>query len=105
MGQAYRFKPSKLLWQYTELILHSYISTICPCNKCCCLIWSDAYVIYLEVRNNAKSKGICNAIDPELSSRLQLRSYHRNVDSYAFFINVSKVCFFLMELQDYFDFW
>ena len=68
----------------SEVALHLYKSTICPCMEYCCHVWAGAPSCNLELLDKLQ-KQICRTTGPSLAPSLEPLTHHRNVASLNLF--------------------
>ena len=67
-----------------EVALYLYKSTIRPCMKYCCHVWTGAPSCCLELLGKLQ-KRICRIVGPLLAASLEPLGYHRNMASLSLF--------------------
>ena len=67
-----------------EVALYLSKSTICPCMKYCCHVWTGAPSCYLELLDKLQ-KQICRTVGPSLAASLEPLAHRRNVASLSLF--------------------
>ena len=67
-----------------EVVLYLYKSTICPCMKYCCHVWTGAPSCYLELLDKLQNR-ICRTGGPSLAASLEPLVHLRNVASLSLF--------------------
>lgn len=79
----------------SRAILKLYMSINRPCCERCCNIYSDSYIMYLDILDEMQS-GICNINVSGLASHLS--RYHNVASLIFFFATNSLMVIFLMIL-------
>ena len=67
-----------------EVALYLYKSTIRPCMKYCCHVWTGAPSCYLELLDELQ-KRICRTVGPSFATSLEPLAHCRNVASLSLF--------------------
>ena len=75
--RSMKFLPS-------EVALHLYKSTICPCIKYCCHSWAGAPSCYLGLLDKLQ-KRICRTVGPSLAASYEYLAHRQNVASLSLF--------------------
>ena len=65
-----------------EVALYLYKSTVQPCIKYCCHVWTGTPSCYLEFLDKTQ-KLICRTVGPSLAAFFEALTYHWNVASWS----------------------